>query len=333
MPLLTDLFRTKYLESLHHYKSFYDDLYEYGNPKVTNHAFYFVPGFNGTPGQIRFALSSLVKFFGPHIYLRCLWVREFSAREPIWEKYTAERFEKKRAKLVADLIDLSERFEQISLIVSSSGFYEFLSAFHRIPGKCAAKIRLAWIACAPPWSKPSPWEKVFYRLNGFHHNGHLWFAYPNHNWLKFVNGECTSDKKWRFGEQRKTFFKNDLESRFYVGGLMWDYLSFGCYNWVTENGLLASQYPLDLPAVVMVATDDGYWQGKPREEIDAVIHTYLTNTTILYRKATHLWVTVPENITAMIVAMDKKAGFACPTIRLPGESERWSTHAQSIDSA
>lgn len=304
MPNFTELFQSRYRDSLRFYKSFYDDLAEYGNPRKASHAFYFVPGLNGVPGQIRFALNSLVLAFGPEIYVRGLYLPEFSAKKPIWEKYTAENLEKKRSRIVRDLVDLCDRFEQLTVIVSSSGFYDFLAGFTRLSNTVIpSKIKLAWIACAPDWAESSIWEPVFYRLNGFQLNRDRWFAYPNHNWLAFINPECTVNKKWRFGKQRKVFFKNDLESRFYVWGLLWDYLSFGLYNRVIESNIECSRFPIDVDCAVMVATRDGYWMGKEKSQIDELILRYLSNPRILYRKTSHLWVTVPDNITAMILEL------------------------------
>jgi hypothetical protein len=303
MPYFTELFKSRYHDSIKFYKSFYDDIAEYGNPVKARYAFYFVPGFNGVPGQVRFALNSLVLSFGPDIYVRCLHLKEFAAARPVWDKYTRESMERKRNTFARDVEELCNKFEHLTIIVSSSGFYEFLAAFTRLPDNIKPRIKLAWIACAPDWSERSKWEPVFYSMNGFTLNGHRWFAYPNHNWLAFINPECTTDKKWKFGPQRKTFFKSDLESRFYVWGLLWDYLSFDLYNWVTESNLEISCYPIDIDCAVMVATDDGYWLGKQKSEIETVINRYLSKAKILYRKTTHLWVTVPENITAITHAL------------------------------
>ncbi|MCI0652942.1 MAG: hypothetical protein L0Y38_01465 [Methylococcaceae bacterium] len=303
MPYFTELFKSRYRDSLDFFRSFYDDIAEYGNPVKARHAFYFVPGFNGAPGQIRFALNSLVLAFGPEIYLRCLDSEDFSAKKPVWGKYTPQSMERKRAAFVKDIIELGERFEHLTVIVSSSGFYDFLAGFTQLPDSIKPRIKLAWIACAPDRSEPSKWEPLFYALNGFTLNGHRWFAYPNHNWLSFINPECNANIKWAYGPQRKTFFKNDLESRFYVWGLLWDYLSFDLYNWVTGNNIGQSRFPIDIECAVMVATEDGYWLGKEKSEIESVVYRYLSNATILYRKTTHLWVTVPENISALIHAL------------------------------
>ncbi len=312
MPPLTDLFRRRYLESLDDYKSFYDDVSEYGSPAGKQRALYFVPGFNGVPGQIRFALPSLTRLLGGDLFVRCLHLPAFSARQPIWDKYTPGNVAAKRDKLIADLTELAEAFTEVFVFVSSSGFFDFLAAFSGLPAQVPDKLRLVWVACAPDWAESSPWEPVFYRLNGFEHNGYSWFAYPNHNLLQFINRECSADKRWRLGRQKKTFFKNDLESRFALWGLLWDTISIGCYNWHTETNIGRSRFPIDIPAVVLVATEDGYWQGRSQDEIEAVIRKYLSDVDILYRRTTHLWVTVPENITATLEALDDKVGFVRP---------------------
>lgn len=306
MAWLTDVFRNHYLESLTDYKSFYDDIHEYGNPNRGEKCIYFVPGYNGAAGQIRFAFPSFSAYYGPDIYVRSCYLKEFSARKPIWEKYTVENLRKRRQKIVTDLEELALRFREIDVITSSSGFFDFLAALTETPSQVREKLKLAWVACAPDSSRSSPWESRFFKINGFEYDGHRWFSYPNHNVLKFLNPECNSLKKWQYGAQRKVFFKHDLESRFWLGGILWDYLSFSNYNWMNQKNVEISEYPIDLPSVVLVATEDGYWMGKSREVIEATIHKFIKAPEILYRKTSHLWVTVPENICATIHAVEKQ---------------------------
>ena len=71
------------------YRYFYDDFDEYGN-RDASHAFYFIEGIGGVPGQIRFALPSLIRYFGTNIYIKSLHLKEFSSQEFIWNKYTLE---------------------------------------------------------------------------------------------------------------------------------------------------------------------------------------------------------------------------------------------------
>lgn len=308
MGLWTTEFTNNYLESLRDYKSFYDDLYEYGNPGNTRNAFYFIPGFNGVPGQIRFALPSITASYGTDFYIRCLHLDEFSAGRPTWEKFNRANLEKKHAKLREDLSLLSERFDTISLIVNSSGFYDFLAVYKEFPETLRKKLKLAWVACAPDWSEQTSWEGIFYRLNGFDHHSDRWFAYPNHNWITFINGECSADKRWRHGPQRKTFFKYDLESRFYLAGILWAYVSVSRYNWVNEYNIGKAEFPIDIPSVVLVASKDGYWSGKSKGEIETVINRYLTCSQVLFRDTTHLWVTVPDHLSATLKALHQLPG-------------------------
>ena len=300
MGLWTSDFTDCYLKSLQDYKSFYDDLSEYGNPNTTQNSFYFIPGFNGVPGQIRFALPSFTKTFGTDFYIRCLYLDEFSARLPTWEKYSRDTLEKKHSAIIADLASLSARYDEISVIVNSSGFYDFLAALPLIDGSVRTKLKIAWIACAPDWAEKTIWEGFFYRINGFEQQSDRWFAYPNHNWISFINRECSADKKWRYGPQNKTFFKYDLESRFYCTGMLWAYTSVSLYNWVNAYNIGKAEFPVDIPTVVLVAEKDGYWSGKSEAEIATVINRYLTRSEVLFRDATHLWVTVPENLTAAL---------------------------------
>ena len=96
-------FREKYLRSLHDLRFFYDDVAEIGNAETAEHAFYFVPGINGTPGQMRFLLPSLIRVYGNNVYLKSLHLPEFSARVATWEKYTVENINRKLARLREDL--------------------------------------------------------------------------------------------------------------------------------------------------------------------------------------------------------------------------------------
>ena len=307
MSILTDICRVKYVESLGFYKSFYDDVALYGQPSDYSRVLYFIPGFNGTPGQFRFALPALMPFFGERLYARCLFTTAFSARNPIWEKYTTQNVESRRERLISDLTTLSHKFAVVTVLASSSGFYDFVSAYTDLTDTTRSKLRLAWVAVAPDQAESSQWGDIFMAINGFTHNGHHWFCYPNHDWLQFINPECSVDKKWHLGVQKKTFFKNDLESRFYLGGLLWDYTSIDCYNWQTQLNISRAQFPIDIPAVALVATRDGYWQGVSKSVISGVIHKYLSNVDILYRPATHLWVTVPENITTVYRQLEERA--------------------------
>ncbi|MGR9107407.1 MAG: hypothetical protein ACU843_10815 [Gammaproteobacteria bacterium] len=303
MGLCTSKFTDSYLKSLRDYKSFYDDLAEYGKAATSRNVFYFIPGFNGVPGQIRFALPSFAKSFGTDFYIRGLYLDEFSACRPTWEKYTPENLEKRHARIIEDLEFLGTRYDELAIIVNSSGFYDLLAVYPEISVPLRRKLTLAWIACAPDSSEETPWEGVFYRLNGFTHGSDRWFAYPNHNLITFINRECSANKRWRYGQQKKTFFKYDLESRFYCAGILWAYVSVSRYNWVNQYNIAKAEYPIDIPAVVLVASKDGYWSGKSRGEIEWVIHRYLKPRRVLFRETSHLWVTVPENLSATLEAL------------------------------
>ncbi|MEE9396339.1 MAG: hypothetical protein V3V31_04930 [Methylococcales bacterium] len=305
MAALTECFKNRYLASLNYYKSFYDDLSEYGNPANTDHAFYFIPGYNGVPGQIRFALPSIARYYGSDIYIRCLHLEAFSAKTPVWEKFTKENIEQKHKAIAQDLSELDEHFRTITIIVNSSGFYDFKASYDQIPETVKAKSQLAWIACAPDWMEQSAWENFFYKINGFKHNNYPWFAYPNHNALMVINKECSATKRWHHGPQKKTFFKTDLESRFHFGKLLWDYFSFPSYNWMIQHNVNKSSSPIEIPTVVLVAEKDGYWWGNSREVIAGVIQKYIPRPKILYKPTTHLWVTVPEHLSATLECLQR----------------------------
>lgn len=298
--VLADLFKGRYLRSLEDYKFFYDDVEEIGRADDADYVFYFVPGVNGTPGQMRFLLPSLTRVFGHHLYLKALYLPEFSARRPIWEKYSAANVDRKLARLRADLADLLARHEHVSVVCSSNGFYDFAAAACGLPrSDCAGRVHMLWGACAPDHFDPTPWEKVFFPLNGFEHAGHRWFAYPNHNALKFVNPETTMLHHWRDGHQHRRFHKNDLESRFTCGGLHWDYISTSQLGAMVRHVVERITSPWSEPSQALVAANDGYWQNTPRPEIERTIRRYLPRGQIVFKPNSHLWVANPTNVTEL----------------------------------
>ncbi|MBM3851646.1 MAG: hypothetical protein FJ399_00660 [Verrucomicrobia bacterium] len=299
--LLARAFRARYLRSLDSYRFFYDDLAALGDPHDAEHVFYFVPGLNGTPGQIRFILPSLTHVFGSHIFVKALHLPEFSARRPTWEKYTLANLDRKLARLRADLLALLARHERVTVITSSNGFYDFAAAAGSLPLEdLQERLHLVWGACAPDHFEPTPWERVFYPLNGFSHKGHRWFAYPNHNALRPFNPETSHTHFWRHGDQYRLFRKSDLESRFRFGGIEWDFVSPSQLGAAIRHVVRQIRGPLPLAAHALVATHDGYWQGKSPEVVERTIRKYLPDASILFRPASHLWVVTPTYVTELL---------------------------------
>jgi len=300
--LLTDSFLQRYHDSLFYYKHFYDDVNPIGNPETCTEAFYFIPGFNGTPGQLRFGLPSLIKKFGSSIYIKSLYLEEFSARRASWMKYSAVHLQKRRQQIIEDLREMSSAFPRVRIIVSSTGFYDFLAAYSQLE-KSKCEHILYWVSCAPDQISRPFAEKIFYRVNGFTYEGCKWFAYPNQQLLKIINPECSTQKRWRREPQHKTFYKLDLESRFYCYGLLWDYASWDCINFILRNNLDTYHsigQPIDLETHILAATRDGFWDDSRPEVIEKTLDRYLVNKRVIYREASHLWVVTPENISALI---------------------------------
>ncbi|MFP6744024.1 MAG: hypothetical protein VCB77_02395 [Alphaproteobacteria bacterium] len=298
--MFTQHFRRRYEESLSFYKYFYDDIRAYGSPDSPSRVFYFIPGFSGVAGQVRFVFPNLQALYGNDFFLTCCHLDEFSAATPIWEKYTTANLDKRRAVIVADIKRLLERYGEVVILVSSSGFYDFLYAFDDLAGAAAeGRLKLLWGACAPDHFNDTIWEPLFYRLNGFDHGGHRWFAYPNHNLLKAINPEAGTSLRWSFGRQAKTIHKIDLESRFVVANLYWDYISVGCFNAMLGHMLRHRPGPIDIEAHVLVGGNDGYWQDLTEDQVRAVIGTYLTNTSFTFRPASHLWVMTPDHVAGL----------------------------------
>jgi hypothetical protein len=299
--MLSQLFKQRYLAALDKFSLFYDDFCEYGD-RAAEQAFYFIPGIDGVPGQIRFALPGLHHVFGPRIYVRCLHLDEFSATRPIWEKFTTANIDKKRDQIVRDLRELSQHHAKVYVMVSSNGFYDFLYAYGQLGAAVLAKAELLWVSVAPDFFRPTLWEGIFYRFNGFDHNGYRWFASPNHNWLSWINPETATSHTWKHNGQKKIFYKNDLESRLSLFGMQWSFNSLGAFNACLEHEISQSQFPLSIPAYVLVATNDGYWYGRPPSDIDALLDKYLSVKQVLHRHASHLWVLVPDNLQALLQA-------------------------------
>ena len=300
--LLTDRFLRCYHESLHHYKNFYDDLEQVGNPDDCTEAFYFIPGFNGTPGQMRFGLPSLVKKFGHKLFMKSLCLQEFSSHLPTWMKYSELNLHRRRQKIVADLEAMSTRFPRVRVIVSSTGFYDFL-AVHAQINRADCEHILYWVSCAPDHFDRPRLEKYFYALNGFTFAGNRWHAYPNQQQLRFINPECSTQKRWRHKPQRKTFFKDDLESRFFCFGLLWDYASSDCVSQMLQGNLdlyRAHGQPIELETHVLAATKDGFWDDSRPEVIQQTLDRFLVNPRVIFKETSHLWVVTPEHLTDLI---------------------------------
>ena len=294
-------FRACYLRSLADYKLFYDDVEEIGCADDADYVFYFVPGISGTPGQMRILLPSLTRVFGRRIFLKALHVPEFSAHRPVWEKYTAAHLDRKLARLRNDLATLLARHARITVLCSSNGFYDFAAAVNAWPReRLAGRVQLVWGSCAPDRIEPTPWEKIFSPLNGFTHDGHRWFAYPNHNAFTWINPETSTSFRWRDGYQWRTFFKADLESRFRCWGLDWDYISASQLGEAVAHVVRQITHPWNLPAEALVAASDGYWQGKPRREVEQTILRYLPHALFTFKPSSHLWVAVsPTHLTEL----------------------------------
>lgn len=297
-----NIFLEQYHRSLFYYKHFYDDVSNYGNEQECREVFYFIPGFNGAPGQVRFGIPGIVKTFGPHIYIRCLYVQEFSVRYPYWLKYTEKNLKKRRDQIVKDLFDLARTGKKIRVFTSSTAFYEFLAIYPEII-EIKDRIVLYWGSCAPDSVTPSRWEGLFDRLNGFSYNGMRWYAYPNHHFLKKFNPECNDRFRWSYKGQKNTFYLNDIESRFFVAGFLWDLISIDCFNFFIKNNLEIFQKKgqrIDMEVHVLAATNDGFWDDSSVENINRTVDRYVKNKQIIFEKRSHLWLVTPENIARLL---------------------------------
>ncbi|RWX45546.1 hypothetical protein H206_02662 [Candidatus Electrothrix aarhusensis] len=298
--LYTKKFVTACTTSLRNdYRQFYDDFFEYGNRSAET-ALYFIPGINGVPGQIRFALPSLMKRYGTDIYVRCLNVPEFSSKAFIWEKYIPANMDRKRAQIVSDLNELGETYKHVKIIVSSNGIYDFMFALSGVDQCLLEKAVLFWVSVAPDSFEPTQWEKLFYRINGFQEGGHRWFAVPNSNMLKMLNPEVSVWHQWKRGGIQKKWTKTDIEFRFRCFGMLWMYISISGFNHILEYMRKDADFPIRIKSYILAATEDGYWQGKPESAITKLIDRYFVNREVLYRKVSHLWVLDPDNLDDLL---------------------------------
>lgn len=298
--MLSHKFKTAYINSLsNHFPSFYDDVSEYGNPQSAN-CIYFIPGINGVPGQIRFALPAASRFFGTDVYIKGLYLPEFSCRLPVWEKYTIQNLYKKIKQITNDLTALTERYGKVRVFCSSNGFYDFYAAANNMNSKTLNSITLFWVAAAPDKFENNVWERLFFKLNGFTHNNHRWTAFPNHNYLRWFNPETKHEHLCTAQKPHKHFYKHDIESRFYLHGSLWAYMSADCFSECLSHLLHNAKGKLSVPTYILAAENDGYWQNKTREEMRQVMEKYIEKPTILFRPTSHLWIAAPEYIYELL---------------------------------
>ena len=197
------------------------------------------------------------------------------------------------------------RYGEVVVIVSSNGFYDFVAAWRAMNDASAApRLTLLWGACAPDRFAELRWETLFFGLNGFTVIGHRWFAYPNHNLLRFINPEMSTSVTWRYEALRRTFYKIDLESRFVCFNLYWDYVSIGCFNAMLEHVATSAGGLLPIETHVLVAANDGFWQGRGEAEVRAVIGRHVVPKTVMLKNASHLWVATPEHATALLQRLE-----------------------------
>jgi hypothetical protein len=273
-----------------------------------------VPGINGAPGQIRFAIPNLVKRFGPNLHIKCLHLPAFSTRLPIWEKYRPRAIAERQQKLRADLEALLAVHEKVYVIASSNGFYDFAAAASEIGNQARARLRMLWISCAPDHFYASRWIDVFARINGFQQDGALWAAVPNHNWLRFFNPETVSEFAWKDGRVRRRLYKTDLESRFRLFGMHWAFTSPDCFNRMLKDMVERIARPVDFPTYALYGTQDGYWYGHPPDAVDTILRRYTGKFQILKRPASHLWVIAPDNLDAYLAMVQRGEGIAADRV-------------------
>jgi hypothetical protein len=139
-------------------------------------------------------------------------------------------------------------------------------------------------------------------------HGHPWFAYPNHNLLKRLNPETAATLHWREGHQQRTMRKADIESRFHCYGLQWAYVSTSQLGAIAAHVASLIQRPWGAPAEVLIADNDGYWQGVPHDTITSVVRKYVPQANCAFRPGSHLSVVNPTTLTEMFVNIHARSG-------------------------
>ena len=293
-------FKNAYLDSLsNNLSSFYDNVNEYGNPNSKN-CIYFIYGTDGSPGQVRFGLPAVSRYFSDDFYLRGLYIPEFSSRKPTWEKYTIKNIEKKITKIVDDLTELTHRYGKIIVCCSSAGFYDFKAALARLSASVHSLLTVFWISCAPDHVDDSYFERILFKLNGFVYKKHRWVAFPNTNLLNWYNSEMSYRNVSRVKKPHRYFYKHDIQSRFYMYGMLWSYGSLTCFNENIDYLTNQSSTKLTMPTYIVAAQYDGYWPGKGVQTMKTVTQRYIEKPIFFVRPTSHLWVAAPEHLYAAL---------------------------------
>ena len=115
-----------------------------------------------------------------------------------------------------------------------------------------------------------------------------------------MNPEVSYTHKWNYKNRSKILYKHDIEIRFKCLGINWTYASIDCFNSMLDQIRLNVKKKVDMPSYILAATNDGYWQGKPKSDIKAQIDKYIIKKKVIYKKASHLWVLTPENVTELL---------------------------------
>ena len=100
--------------------------------------------------------------------------------------------------------------------------------------------------------------------------------------------------------------KFDLESRFRYFGLQWDYVSTEQLNMAVRHVVAQIRRPWNSPTEALVASNDGYWRGKSRQNIESEIRHYLPQAQFEFKPSSHLWVVNPSNMTEILERMKHK---------------------------
>ncbi|NCF82036.1 MAG: hypothetical protein GWP74_10525, partial [Proteobacteria bacterium] len=113
---------------------------------------------------------------------------------------------------------------------------------------------------------------------------------------------------WSHEAVHKTYYKIDLESRFVCFNLYWDYVSISCFNEMLERSVNGTNCLLPIETNVLVAANDGFWQGRGEAEVREVINRYVAPKTVMFKNTSHLWVATPENATALLQQLENSSG-------------------------
>jgi len=141
-------------------------------------------------------------------------------------------------------------------------FMIFFAAMSSLSTPIQSLLTVCWISYAPDHIEDTILERILFKFNDFEYNNHRWLALPNTSLLNWYNSEVSYKQLSKIQKPYKYFYKHDVQSRFYIYGMLWSYGSISCFNECMSYLVSQSSTKLTMPIHILAAQYDGYWQGK-----------------------------------------------------------------------